>query len=136
MQKQDSRAPRLKYLPILSTDLVRYLLQQNVRASLTTAYHLKRIIYLYSKVMKQKNNRKFLIIFIAIIILLSGLLVIFRLYHYPTTMSYEDANGKIYECSRPLKAKMGTVTVLGHPQGLIPVNQAEANKYCSYAGIE
>jgi hypothetical protein len=85
-------------------------------------------------VKKLKQRQTFII---ALVIVLSSASFIIMKHRSPTLTGYEDANGVIYECSRPIKAKGGTAKLLlGHPQGLIPVNSDDASKYCHSVGIE
>jgi hypothetical protein len=84
---------------------------------------------------KQIKKSKWLIILVIIVMLL-GLLTLLKIYHHQIITGYEDTNGNIYECSRPIKAEMGNATILGHPQGLVPVDQADADKYCYHTGVE
>ncbi len=54
-----------------------------------------------------------------------------------TLTSYQDGDGNIYGCSQSIKARKGTETAfLGHEQGLVPANKADADKYCHWVGIE
>jgi len=53
-----------------------------------------------------------------------------------TTSRYEAADGWLYQCSKPLAARQGTATTLGHPQGLVPIDLNAAAKYCQRVGIE
>ncbi|MDB5163896.1 MAG: hypothetical protein JWS12_514 [Candidatus Saccharibacteria bacterium] len=87
--------------------------------------------------MKRLNNARLLVALLGVIVVLGGLGVraLVRSRAKLTLTSYETTNGLIYECSRPIKAKPGTVAH-GHRQGPIPYNQSDADKYCHNIGIE
>jgi len=84
--------------------------------------------------MKPKNKRLLLIPILIILILGTGLIVLRS--KQRTLTSYEDANGWVYECTQSIEAKKGTAQTLGHPQGLVPVDESEASRYCHKVGIE
>jgi len=64
-------------------------------------------------------------------------LVAFRYILRLTLTEYQDGDGNIYGCSQSIKARKGTeAALLGHEQGLVPANKADADKYCHWVGIE
>jgi hypothetical protein len=84
-----------------------------------------------------KKIKKLIMFLVSLVGLAIVLVVVFKVYHYPTLASYENRDGTIYECVRPIKAKSSkAIAGLGHPQGLVPYSQADADKYCHYEGIE
>ncbi|HEX5448104.1 MAG TPA: hypothetical protein VFW90_02805 [Candidatus Saccharimonadales bacterium] len=88
--------------------------------------------------MKRYKRNKLLIGLVVLLIALAVAGVLIKSRNSLTLTGYEDTNGVIYQCSKPIKARNSDAIIglLGHPQGLIPANQNEANKYCHSAGIE
>ncbi len=85
--------------------------------------------------MKLQKKYTLLITLITVIVLAGGLALL-RDRHQSSITRYEAADGWVYQCSKPIKAKNGTAQTLGHPQGFIPYSQSEADKYCYKVGIE
>ena len=50
--------------------------------------------------------------------------------------SYEDKDGWVYTCSRPVKAKNQGATYGNGTPSPTPIDPAEAAKYCTRQGIE
>lgn len=75
---------------------------------------------------------------LTVIVLAAGLLA-FKTLHKPTLTTYKDERFIIYDCSRPIKAKKGTVPdlVMGDRMDtLVPADQNEAKRYCHVSGVE
>ena len=87
--------------------------------------------------MKRLKRSKIVIVaVISIVLVISAVVVFFGPEDTALVSRYQDADGWVYECSKPLAAKEGTATTLGHPQGLVPVSSSEADEYCYKVGIE
>lgn len=88
--------------------------------------------------MKHYDVRKqtLLWLILATVLTISGLsLVYYQQYGGRRTTRYQDLNGSIYECSKPIKA------VEVPPRGFegntyAPADQNEADKYCTFSGID
>ena len=66
-----------------------------------------------------------------------GLLYL-KFFGQKTITGYKSEDFIIYECSRPISAKKGTVPLLfgGRAETLVPADETEAAKYCYSVGIE
>lgn len=73
---------------------------------------------------------------LVVALLLSIVVLDFYSHRQKALSSYETADGWVYECSQPITAKSGTPQALAHPQGLVPVDESEAGRYCHEVGIE
>lgn len=82
-----------------------------------------------------KLKKRYLLALVIVLFLLVGAAVFLR-NKQQTLTSYEDSNGWVYQCSKPIKAKNGTSQVLGHPQGPVPIDASESSTYCHKVGIE
>lgn len=74
---------------------------------------------------------------VTAVVLIMGV-VTFKMLHQPTLTTYKDEKFIIYDCSRPIKAKQGSVPNLlgGRMDALVPADEKEAKQYCQAAGIE
>lgn len=87
------------------------------------------------KIMQSKKMR--IGVAITVLVVIVGILVVKNL-NQPTITSYKDEQFFIYECSKPIKAKQGSVPDLmgGRMDALVPANQDEAKRYCKVTGVE
>jgi hypothetical protein len=71
-------------------------------------------------------------------VMLIAAIFTFKILHKPRVTTYKDEGFIIYECSRPIKAKKGTVPDLfgGRMDALVPADQNEAKRYCKGTGVE
>lgn len=83
-----------------------------------------------------KLKKKYHMTAILMVLLFLIIVLVFHRNKQQTLTSYQTADGWIYECSQPVKAKNGTSQALKHPQGLVPVDDSEAAQYCHRVGIE
>ncbi len=75
---------------------------------------------------------------VAAIALIAAGVFAFKVLHKRTITGYKDEDYIVYDCSRPIKAKQGSVPNLfgGRIQTLVPTDQQEAKRYCRATGIE
>ena len=87
---------------------------------------------------ERMSKRKLLIAVILVIALSAAVAIFIRTRSNKTLTSYKDENFLVYECTKPIKAKEGTVPSMfgGRMYALIPADQNEAKKYCKPTGIE
>lgn len=85
-----------------------------------------------------KLTKKSILIIIIVVLIAGGYTAFLKFTRATTITGYKDNEFYIYECSKPIKAKKGTVPMLfgGRQETLVPANQAEADKYCHKVGIE
>ena len=82
--------------------------------------------------------KKVLLGTVVVLAALTAGIIVYKMLKQPTITIYKDEQFWIYECSRPIKAKEGTVPSLfgGRMESLVPADQDEAKRYCKATGIE
>lgn len=84
-----------------------------------------------------RDKKKLLIVIVPAIAIAAGLLFYQKSIHKPDITSYQDTNGAFYECSKSIAAKKAMIPHIGSTsEGLVPLDQNEAIKYCHMTGIE
>lgn len=86
----------------------------------------------------KRFTKKRVLILLGIVLAggVAGLIVSMVLNKPQTLQGYETPGGLVYDCSRPIAVEdRGDKTVFGNPSPQ-PIHQADADKYCHYAGIE
>lgn len=88
-------------------------------------------------------KRKKLLLTIVVIVALGSVVIAGLILHndrrYTLVNGYYDANNQ-YRCSRPIKARLGSIPTPGSAtqssaKGYIPVDPAEAARYCHVSGV-
>ncbi len=73
---------------------------------------------------------------LATILTISGILLVrYQQYGGNRITSYQELNGSIYDCGKPIKAKKVPPRGFGGST-YAPADQNEADKYCTFTGIE
>jgi hypothetical protein len=85
-----------------------------------------------------KQKRILISMSIILPIILVGWYLLFHGYIDKSKItSYQGTDGAFYACSRPLPAKKASIPHIGSTsEGLVPINQDDAEKYCQTTGIE
>jgi hypothetical protein len=85
-----------------------------------------------------KSRKTKIVTLVVATALIIGGVIAFKILHKPTITTYKDEDFIIYDCSRPIKAKQGSVPNLlgGRMDALVPADEQEARQYCRATGIE
>lgn len=85
-----------------------------------------------------KSKKAKVVALLVGVVLIAGGIIAFKLLQKPTITTYKDEDLIIYDCSRPIKAKQGSVPNLlgGRMDALVPADEQEAKQYCQATGIE
>jgi hypothetical protein len=77
-------------------------------------------------------------VLLTVVVLIASVFA-FKMRHQLTLTTYKDEQFIVYDCSRSVKAKKGTVSDFvmgGRMDALVPADQNEAKRYCHASGIE